>query len=251
MELSKNLDFRVSWFSTLTSTNDVCMQQAVDGEAEGIVIAAHQQQKGRGQRGNVWNSEQSKNLTFSILLRPRFLRVEDQFQISKVVAISLCECVQQLVTTEKVQIKWPNDIYVGNNKVSGVLIENSFSSEMLDVSVVGIGLNVNQVQFPANVPNPTSIAKLAGREFNIEVVLEKYLGIFNKWYSFLQKNGHALIDEAYLKLLYRRGECFSYISKGVEFSAQIEGVSPIGELILQLPNGTSQTFAFKEVAFVI
>ena len=248
---TKLIDFNINWLQSVSSTNDFCMQSAAKGAGEGLVVAAHFQQNGRGQRGNVWSSRLGKNLTFSILLRPVFLRVEEQFLISKITALSLCEFVRTKINSDEVRIKWPNDIYINNSKVAGVLIESCFSSSTLEQTVVGIGLNMNQVEFPENLPNPTSLALQAGQHFGLELSLSEYLKIFAKWYGFLQGENRNIIDHSYLQQLYRLGIFSSYISNNVEFTAKIVGISQIGELMLQTLDGNVKKYAFKEVAFVV
>lgn len=245
------VNFKVLWFDSVSSTNDVCMHHASEGSAEGLIVAAHSQTSGRGQRGNIWSSEHRKNLTFSILLRPTFLRVDEQFVISKVVAIALCELVNDYAKGVNVKIKWPNDIYIDNLKVSGVLIENCFSTEFLGTSVVGIGLNVNQCEFPESLPNPTSLRCQTGEDFKVEQVLKHYLSLLNKWYELLQNGERTRINNEYLRLMYRYNLFGTYSCNGEQFMAKIVGVSPIGELMLCTSNGDIKTFAFKEVAFVI
>lgn len=245
------MEFNINWFHTLTSTNDVCIEKGRSGCPEGSVVAAMFQENGRGQRGNVWNGEAGKNLLFSILLRPTFLRVDEQFLLSKVTAIALCEFISICGTGATVSIKWPNDIYIGNRKVAGVLIENSFSSAQLDSSVVGIGINLNQTDFPANLPNPTSLALQAGRQFNLDEALAQFLEHYKKWYVALKQGEHELIGGKYMHLLYRRDVFGRYSSGGNEFTARIAGISPIGELILETEQGEQRVFAHKEVAFVL
>lgn len=247
------IDFtsNIRWFDQLDSTNDMCMECAQQGEAEGLVVAARYQTQGRGQRGNVWSSENGQNLLFSVLLRPLFLRVDEQFWITKAVAVALCRLLIQCGVLLEVRIKWPNDIYIGNRKVAGVLVENSFSSEQLEVSVVGIGINLNQSKFPASLPNPTSLALNTGRTFEPDEVLRCYLRQLSETYAMLRDGQRQALHGAYMSLLYRYGQLARYRGAAGEFEATMVGVSSIGELMLQLPNGNVQSFGFKEIAFVI
>ncbi len=245
------INFAVEWYDAVSSTNDVCMQAAADGRAEGLVVAAHFQEHGRGQRGNAWESGSGLNLTFSVLLRPTFIRVEEQFLISKVVAVAICDWVAQYVKDKSVAIKWPNDIYVDDCKIAGVLIENSFNSSELSVSVVGIGVNVNQVDFSSDVPNPTSLRREVQREFNLQDTLQEFVLCLSNRYSQVSAGVVDAIHADYLGRLYRKNTYCLYRAGGEEFRAVIVGVKPTGELQLLTEQGQQRSFAFKEVAFVI
>ena len=140
---------RYTWLDSVDSTNSYCMKLAQSGEPEGLVVASFFQKQGRGQRGNRWESESGKNLTFSLLLRPSFMKVEEQFDISKIVALAISDWLKS--NNVDACIKWPNDIYVGDKKIAGILIENSFCSSTLDVSIIGIGLLLKTV-FPMLTP---------------------------------------------------------------------------------------------------
>lgn len=251
MQNNNSLDFNTVWHDKVSSTNDICMDSARNGAGEGIVVAAKYQEQGRGQRGNSWESEQGLNLTFSILLRPDFLRVEEQFLISKIAAISVCDWIGAYLKDKHVAIKWPNDIYIENNKVAGILIENSFSSSRLDISVVGIGINLNQKEFSTDLPNPTSLFIETNRFFDVKNALDEFLSCFNERYTQAKSAQVALIDLEYLSKLYRKDIYCTYRASNDEFKAKIVGVKPTGELMLQTEKGEERSFAFKEVVFVI
>lgn len=251
MQSNNSLDFNTTWYDKVSSTNDICMDSARNGGCEGIVVAAKYQEQGRGQRGNTWESEQGLNLTFSILLRPDFLRVEEQFLISKIASISVCDWIGAYLKDKHVAIKWPNDIYIENNKVAGILIENSFSSSKLDISVVGIGINLNQKEFSTDLPNPTSLAIETTRVFDVQTALEEFLSCFKERYTQAKSGEVTFIDSEYLKKLYRKDIYCTYRASNDEFEAKIVGVKPTGELMLQTEKGEERSFAFKEVTFVI
>ncbi|MGE0078656.1 MAG: biotin--[acetyl-CoA-carboxylase] ligase [Bacteroidales bacterium] len=248
---NSELVLNISWFDRVSSTNDVCMRAASAGREEGTVIAAKYQEFGRGQRGNIWESDSALNLTFSILLRPLFLKVEEQFLISKVVAISVCDWISAYLADKEVAIKWPNDIYIGNNKIAGILIENSFSSSQLNVSVVGIGINLNQKEFSSELPNPTSLILETGKIYDLRQSLEEFLSCFKERYQQVQSNDVSIIDSEYLNKLYRKDIYCTYRASNDEFKAKIVGVRPTGELLLRTDNGQERSFAFKEITFVI
>ena len=152
---------QVIWLEEVNSTNSHAAIMARKQVPEGVVIAARYQTEGKGQRGNSWESEEGKNLTFSVLLYPTFLPVRDQFLLSKLTTLAICDTLSPYI--QGVSVKWPNDIYVDDCKIAGILIENSFSSHLLDTSIIGIGLNVNQKIFADDIPNPTSLAILTER----------------------------------------------------------------------------------------
>ena len=223
---------------------------------EGTVVITKKQEEGRGQRGARWESEPDKNLTLSILLQPTILRPEEQFQLNKAVSLGVMEfviCVSSPFHGE-VKIKWPNDIYLGNKKVAGILIENSVSGNSLQQSIVGIGINVNQDKFSANLPNPTSLKLIAGKEFDLEECLAQLCSCIEKRYLQLRASHFSQIDLDYLENLYRFGEWANYKYKrdqgsNQSFNAKIIGVAKMGKLILETENGKILECDFKEVEF--
>lgn len=240
-------DPRYVWLDTVDSTNTYCMNSAKNGETEGFVVASYFQEQGRGQRGNTWESEHGENLTFSLLLRPIFLKVEEQFLVSQVIAISVCDWLKS--QNVDALIKWPNDIYIGDQKVAGILIENSFSSSVLDVSVIGIGLNLNQTVFSKDIPNPTSLFLLTGNQFKPEIVLSELVVTIQLRYLQLKYGLKEKVVNDYLKTLYRFQQLSNFSNKDRLFKAKIVGVKPTGELILETESGDMKIFGFKEVVF--
>jgi BirA family biotin operon repressor/biotin-[acetyl-CoA-carboxylase] ligase len=240
---------RFLWLERVDSTNNYCMQLAEKGEPEGQVVAAYFQEQGRGQRGNTWDSDEGMNLTFSILLRPTFMKVEEQFAVSKVIALSICDWLK--INSVEAFIKWPNDIYIGEMKIAGILIENSFSSSQLDVSVIGIGLNLNQTIFSPKIPNPTSMALLTGMQYRPEIVLRELLVSIQMRYLQLKFGLSEKVSEDYLKALYRFETFSNYCSAGESFKAKIIGIKPTGELVLETEQGEQKSYGFKEVSFEI
>lgn len=150
--MDKNVS--IKWYQTLDSTNSQARREAEEC-SEGCVWIADFQTAGRGQRGNSWESRNGENLTFSILFKPEFLPPHRQFLISQVCALGTYRYLTDKGMPAK--IKWPNDIYIGNKKICGMLIENSIADDKLSVSIAGIGLNLNQTHFASDAPNPTSL----------------------------------------------------------------------------------------------
>src|SRR5680860_150521 len=150
------------------STNNYANQLILSNAEEGTVVLAQFQKKGRGQQGNQWESQSGKNLLASIILYPKFLKAGNQFLISKMVSLGLVEYLRHEV--RDVSIKWPNDIYIGNKKIAGILIENAIKGRNLFSTVIGVGLNLNQKNFLSDAPNPVSLYQLTGKEYNIKSV---------------------------------------------------------------------------------
>lgn len=223
---------------------------------EGAVVITPSQGQGRGQRGTVWTSEPGKNLTLSILLKPAFLRPDEQFNLSKALALGVVEFVIGCLSPfdgskgEDARIKWPNDIYIGKRKVAGILIENTVNGNSLSHSIVGIGMNVNQEEFPDELPNPTSLKQAAGKEFDLESCFEVLCSAIERRYLQL-RNQPKEIDSDYLKVLYRMGEWTGYIYKGESIHAKINGVSKTGKLFLEKDDKIVLECDIKELEFVL
>ena len=214
------------------------------------VVWAECQSAGRGQRGHTWHSNEGVNLTFSAVLKPTFLTAVEQFMLSEVVALSLVDALAEYGV--ECRIKWTNDIYAGDKKIAGVLIEQSLAGDTIARTVVGIGLNVNQREFPADLPNPTSIVVERGAECERREVLECFLKHLEKWYSRLERGEREVIESAYNYRLYRRDEFHAYaLPSGERFEAAIRGVRATGHLVLEHRDGSFGEYAFKEVEFVI
>lgn len=254
----------VKWFDEVTSTN--ALMAAEKGSiCEGQVYAARYQSAGRGQRGNSWESSRGKNLTFSIFLQPETIFLRDQFCISQIAALSVVDYLESRGVAAK--IKWPNDIYVGDKKICGILIENSARGNMVGDSIVGIGLNMNQTEFVSGAANPVSLTLLTGEKYDIEKELGDLLAHFFNLYHSVTRNNHFLYrrnseDARYLELLYRRGEWMEFEEmpssdipaekrSGRRFSARILGIDNSARLILEGRDGNINYFCFKEIKYII
>jgi birA, biotin-[acetyl-CoA-carboxylase] ligase region len=231
------------------STNTEATLALARKDADGSVYIVDYQTRGRGQRGNYWESEEGKNLTFSILTYPSFVEVYDHFYLSKVVANGVVQALEQFGIHAK--IKWPNDIYVGDFKVAGILIENGLMGNCLSHSIWGIGLNVNQRAFASNAPNPMSMSLILGGELDRNEVLQAVLGAVDGWYAKLRDGEKADIDTFYFDALYRSRGVYWFEADGERFRASIKGIQHTGELVLEDEKGALRSFAFKEVSFII
>lgn len=257
-------------FDQLESTNSY-LRQNHQGMPQYAVVTAAYQTAGRGQRGNGWESEPGRNLLFSMLYYPPAdLSPSRQFQISKAVALAVAETVDRLLDGTdhpEVCIKWPNDIYVGDRKIAGILIENALqSSTRIAHSIIGVGLNVNQREFRSGAPNPVSAVNITGRETPPEVVA----GWLRKALVATLPLEDSWLDECYRRRLWRSRGFHPYISLVASaapaptavkaggdcgrsgcFEAEIVGVAPDGPITLRTRSGELRVFSFKEVAPVL
>ncbi len=248
-------------FDELSSTNDYAAEllaaavfQAGNSNskskpAEGTVIRADTQSAGRGQFGSRWESAAGKNLTFSVILYPDWLHIRSQFQLSMAVALALHDTVNSLQPDSvPVRIKWPNDLYIGDRKTAGILIQNSISGTAIQSAIVGIGLNVNQLEFDAALPNPTSLALAFGRDFNLEELDGLLFERLEQRYLQLKAGRYDAIQSAYEALLYRRGveSIFRETATDQVFAGIILGVTDSGQLRVLTERG-ERTFGVKEI----
>jgi BirA family biotin operon repressor/biotin-[acetyl-CoA-carboxylase] ligase len=239
------------FFDQLGSTNDKALELLGQGCPEGTVVAAQRQTSGRGQQNARWESEAGLNLTFSIALRPAFLPVESMFYLSKIVSLGIAGYLRG--EGVNAAIKWPNDIYVRDEKICGILIEQSICGDRIAQSAVGVGLNVNQRRF-TYAANATSMLLCDGKTRDVRRELKVLAGAILERYEALKKiwgrQELAEVDSRYASLLYRSSGLFPFRCGSKTFAASIAAVQPGGELTLQLPDGRQRSFGFKEVEFV-
>lgn len=235
------------------STNNYLMDWLCrEKPGEGTVVIADYQSAGRGMDGNKWESEPGKNLTFSFVLYPSFLAPEAQFYLNKIVSLGLIDLVSELLPEHNdIQIKWPNDIYTGNEKVAGTLIQNGIKGSAFDFAVIGIGLNINQKSFPPGSGNPVSLQMIAHRAFNLEDVLSRTFSKLEYRFDQLKQGVKKEIDEDYLNNLYRINQLAGFIFKGKSIRAKITGVNRYGQLILEIPGEKTIECDMKEIKFRI
>lgn len=214
---------------------------------EGTVFVADSQVDGRGQAFNKWESEPKKNLTFSILLFPDFIKIQRQFEISKAISLGVTDFISNL--TENVSIKWPNDIYIRKKKVAGILIENSVIIDKISSCIVGIGLNVNQQIFDSNLPNPVSISQITHEIYNLETSLSDLCLKIDARYHQLLSGEFPQIDKDYTEMLYQIGAWSEYSDENGDFEGQIIGVDQFGRLLIETRSGKINGYHFKEVVF--
>ena len=231
------------------STNNYASKLVAKKEAlEGTVVIAHFQGEGKGQRGNVWTSEPGKNLTFSLVLKPKQVSPNEAFVISKIVSLAICKYLETVVD-EDVFIKWPNDIYVGQKKICGILIENQFKGKNFECAIVGIGLNVNQSNFQ-NLPRVTSLLLELKKELELRSVLDGLLKSIEICYLQFQQDGATAIHEEYLSNLLFIGEMRRYKTFEGEMIGKISNVLSNGQVEIETEDGQLFNFDIKELEFV-
>jgi BirA family biotin operon repressor/biotin-[acetyl-CoA-carboxylase] ligase len=217
---------------------------------EGCVIIAYNQTQGKGTDSNTWESEEGKNLTFSLILYPT-LAADQQFVLNKAISLGIYDFLTNLLPDQRVSIKWPNDIYIGDKKVCGILIKNSVIGNKLDYMVVGIGLNVNQTVFTGNAPNPVSLKMVTGFEYDLDDLLQKLLNSISYRYTSVKPESIRKIESDYKSALYRLMEWHEYLIKDSNIHARITGTNTYGQLLLENEKEETLVCDLKEVKFVI
>jgi BirA family transcriptional regulator, biotin operon repressor / biotin---[acetyl-CoA-carboxylase] ligase len=215
---------------------------------EGTIVYTNFQTAGRGQGGNSWESENGKNLLFSVMLYPLMIKPTDQFIISKSISLGICDFLRQ--HTDNVSIKWPNDIYVNNDKIAGILIEASIIRNAIESVIAGIGLNINQKIFRSGAPNPVSLGMITGINYNIEECLKNLAYNLDRRYKQLLQGKISEIDSEYIKYMYRFEQWCEYSDSNGLFEGRIIAVNANGRLQIEDRRGRIYEYAFKEVEFM-
>jgi len=248
----------IKWVEEIDSTNSEVIRNISEWD-DMCVLAAKNQTAGRGQRGNSWKIVSGQNLTFSIVLKGNsdakenslgFLVARCQFILSQITTLALKEYLDGKGINAK--IKWPNDIYVGDKKICGILIENGLSSNgTISYSVIGIGLNINQKEFPPEVLNPTSLSLLTGESYDLEYELAHFCAIFADKLSYLSNPEKA--KEDFISFLYRKDKFYDYTDCKTEkvFKGKIIGITDEGLVKMETAEGEIREYAFKEVSYIL
>ena len=238
------------FFKDLPSTNShAAVLLKENSLPEGTVIHTSFQTSGRGQAGNKWESEENKNLLISIVLYPSLIRPEDQFLLSMAVSLGICDFLNHFISD--ISIKWPNDIYVNNDKIAGILIENSIQEDSIEHTIAGIGVNINQEKFLSDAPNPVSLSIVTGRQYDLADCLRQLSGELDKRYKQLIGKDFDLLRRDYLSLLYRRNQWYGFQDQDGIFTGRITDVTAMGRLKVERENGIISEYSFKEIDFVL
>lgn len=240
------MDWKAEYLTETTSTNDEARD---DRYSHGCVVVAERQTAGRGQRGNRWSSREGCNLMFSVVLAPAFLPAAHQFLLSEAVSLAVADALGTYGI--EASVKWPNDIYVGERKIAGILIENDIKGGVMSRSIAGIGLNVNQTEFDLSLPNPTSMRLVTGVEYDRLEVLRRVLEALGTGYEALAGGLTEGIERDYHRRLYRAGRRHEFALPGGErFGGIIQKVGPDGRIEILADGGDPMFFYFKEVEFL-
>ena len=213
---------------------------------ENILVSTDFQKAGRGQRGNSWESEQGKNLLFSLVIHPKEILATQQFALCQYISITLCKVLQSY--TDNISIKWPNDIYWRDKKIADILIEHDIEGAYIYRTIIGVGLNVNQCEFKSDAPNPISLCQILGHEIERETLLAE---IRAKLSEPTDINELEDLHNRYTSLLYRQNTYAQYHDSQGTFTARIHHVKHDGTLVLEDDNAQLRSYLFKEVSYII
>ena len=237
---------KITRFKTLESTNQYLQNLLNEGIdiADNIVVTDFQT-SGKGQGKNVWESEDGKNLLFSIALDMSFLKAENQFILTQIVSVTMINVLKNYLPEESLSIKWPNDIYFNDKKIAGILIKNEIKGMMMGTSIIGIGLNVNQTSFDDNLPNPISMKMITGKDFDLDELLSAIS------YQLSTVNSQQSTVNSYTDKLYRYKQWAFYEHEGQVKEMMITGYDQFGRLILKEKNDREVVCDLKEISFKV
>lgn len=213
-----------------------------------VCVSTDYQTAGKGQGNNTWHSEKSRNLLFSYAFSPEGLTPGDSFYISRIASLAIKDFYSEYF--QGVKIKWPNDILYEHTKIAGILIENRFYGNSIDKSIIGMGLNINQEEFPVFSPAAGSIRSLTGKTPDLNKALSGVLEKLEYWIDILNNHDFSFIVKEYNRHLFRLMEDAVYKAGDEFFEARLSGVEDDGRLILLTPSGQTHKYAFKEVEFI-
>lgn len=231
------------------STNTYLRQHTAGHDESMLVAVADYQTAGRGQGTNRWESERGRNLLFSLLVRPKGIAARNQFVLSMAGALAVRDALSTYA--DGMSVKWPNDIYHADRKISGTLIETTLAAGSVRDCIFGIGINVNQRAFVSDAPNPVSLCQIVGHEVSREDVMEQVLQGFDQYLSEVERGEAAAVVSRYNSHLYRHDGLHAYEDAHGRFSASILRVEPTGHLVLSDTAGRERRYAFKEVKYII
>ena len=234
----------------IDSTNAYLQRQQSEHDIRNWVVSADEQTAGKGMGSNGWESEVGKNLTFSLALDMGFLPAERQFLLSEAVPLGIIEVLDTLLPSEKLSIKWPNDIYFENRKLAGILINSTIKANMMDISIIGIGLNVNQMKFQDWPTHPISLKMVTGKEYDLKPLLEQIAERILIKVQQLQSTPTS-IEKDYLKRLFRYRTWADYEVERKVLRLFMTGIDSFGRLQLLDTENKPYCFDIKEIRFII
>lgn len=238
--------FEVLEYEKVESTNTLAESFASGELKDKQVFLTYHQTQGRGQVGNKWESEPNRNISMTIVFKPEGLEAGKQFAISMVIALGCFDFVSRYVNG--CSVKWPNDIYVHDHKIAGILIEHRIGGMYIQSSLCGIGLNVNQEVFHSDAPNPVSLLQLTGKKIPLETVLTELLECIGRRYARI--GDYEWLEAGFMQHIYRAHGMFSWEDETGKFRAAVEGVDEYGQLKLKDTEGRMRIYGFKEVKYI-
>ncbi len=243
--------YQIIHLQTVDSTN-VYAASLIKSEKveEGTIVWAQEQTSGKGQGDNLWESEPDKNLTFSWILFPFFLPPSHQFLLNKAISLGVYDFINNFILEGTVSIKWPNDIYLENNKLGGILISNTICGEVFESAIVGIGLNINQMRFGKEIQNPVSLKQLLGYEVSLQSGLETLINNLDYRYQQLRSGAHEILRNDYRKHLSGYQQWRKFMVGNQTFEGKIDGVDEYGRLVVISRKNESRIFNHGEIEFL-
>lgn len=236
-------------YDSLDSTNTFSQDLvSKSNPTEGTVVLTHFQSAGKGQYGRIWESKARENLTLSIILLPKFLQIKDQFYLNVISSLAVADMLEYYVK-DNVKIKWPNDVYVGANKICGILIQNNLQGQHIVNSVVGIGVNINQKSFHPDIPNPTSLINETGEAQDLTTLRNLLFGVFEKYYLELKENNQISLLSEYKERLYRKGLLSNFKIGDRTIEGTIHSINEIGQLVIEI-DGQLESFSKTEIQYL-
>lgn len=238
----------ITFLDVIDSTNNYAQHLISQKKAKnGQIILAQQQTSGKGQRNNTWQSSKGENLLMSLILFPNHLPIQHQFYLNMAVALSIVECLNKIV---QFHIKWPNDIYYNQQKLGGILIENSITNNQLKTSIIGIGINVNQTQFPTNIPNPISLKLISANHYQLSSLAKSIASKILQYLNQIEKGHFLTIRNEYKSHLFAHNQWQKFKTNQLSFNGKICDVNPMGHLVVEHQNGLIKTYANGEIEFI-
>ena len=238
----------IIFIESLPSTNTYASELILrERPREGTIIRAGYQSEGRGQPGNRWESEPGRNLLFTIILYPEMIRPDKQFLISMALSLGICDFLRP--EAGPCHIKWPNDIYVKDHKIAGILIENSITGDSITSSVAGIGLNVNQALFYGVGEKPVSMTMLTKKSYDLVNCQLQIAEKLDRRYKQLLAGEFHEITAEYIASLYRYMQWYAFKDETGIFTGRIVSVTGHGLLVIENKAGKTRQYGFREVMF--
>ncbi|MGN6355626.1 MAG: biotin--[acetyl-CoA-carboxylase] ligase [Parafilimonas sp.] len=234
---------------SVDSTNNYAMQQVQNGNAgHGDAWFAFEQTAGRGQFNRQWLSAKGENIILSVVLDTRTLELSKQFLLNMACALSVFDLFNKY-TTEKIKIKWPNDVYCRDRKAAGILVENMIRGRNWQFAIAGFGININQTEFLPAAKRPVSLKQITGETYNAVELAKTFCGLLNERIKYLYAcRGQEVLSD-YNRHLYRLNETENFRYSSVSFPAVIKGVNESGNIILD--NGIEKPYRSGEIEWII